>query len=163
MVRPIIPKKPISEYVDDRALANIMTNAKRNNNEDIWWQCWRRRCELKRIANTTKKTQLEKDFDGIMHGYEMLLSDLKKRKYRASRTWQMVGRRGVTAVLKKWAQSEQKEFGFTVLIEHDFPEWTGEYLVLQHPELFSSEVLAAARKSLLDAGVAEQRMPSLTV
>jgi hypothetical protein len=65
----------------------------------------------------------------------------------------MVGRVGVLATLKSWAKRTSDTDGFTMLMERNMPELTGEAIVLRHASQFDPEVVAAARGRLEKEGV----------
>ena len=154
------PKPPISEYTSDEDVITIMEDAKRHGDKELWWECLRRRCELKRQGAFDKGSPLELDFYAVMLAYETLEAELKRRKsYRAVRTWKMSETKGVNAVLEKWAKNKQKGSAFKVLIDHDAFDLTAEYAVLKYGNEFSLEVVSAARQSLLDAGVPSEKLP----
>lgn len=152
-------QKQISEYTSDEELNSVMENAKRHDNKELWWQCLRRRCDLKRQGTTAKGSTLELEFYAVMVAYETLQAELKRRKnYRAVRTWKMVENKGVNAVLEKWAKNPQKGSAFKVLMDHEAFDLTAEYVVLKHRNEFSPEVVSAARQSLIDAGVPPEKL-----
>jgi len=154
-----LPKKPISEYTRDEDVIPVMENAKRHDNKELWWECLRRRCELKRKSTSEKGSPLELGFYAVMLAYETLEAELRRRKnYRATRTWKMADNKGVKAVLEKWARNRQKGSAFKVLMDHEAYDLTGEYLVLKYKSDFSPEVVSAARQSLLDAGVPPEKL-----
>ena len=154
-----MPKKQISEYTSDEELNTVMENAKRHGDKELWWECLRRRCELKRQGASEKGSPLELEFYAVMLAYETLQAELRRRKnYRAIRTWKMVENRGVKAVLEKWAKNKQKGSIFKVLMDHEGYDLTGEHLVLKYKTEFSPEAVAAARQSLLNAGVSPEKL-----
>jgi hypothetical protein len=154
-----LPKKPISENTSDEDLNTAMENAKRHGNNELWWECLRRRCELKRQGTSDKGPPLELGFRAVMLAYETLQAELKGRKnYRAVRTWKMVEKKGVNAVLEKWAKNPQKGSAFKVLMDHEAYDLTAEYVVLKYSNEFSSEAVSAARQSLIDAGVPPEKL-----
>ena len=154
-----MPQKQISEYTSDEELNSVMENAKRHGDKELWWECLRRRCELKRQGNFEKGSSLELEFYAVMFAFETLQAELRRRKnYRAIRTWKMVENKGVKAVLEKWAKNKQKGSAFKVLMDHEAFDLTGEYVVLKYKSEFAPEVVAAARQSLLDAGVSPEKL-----
>ena len=154
-----MPKKQISEYTSDEELSSIMEDAKQNGDKELWWECLRRRCELKRQTTSEKGSSLEPEFDAVMLAYETLQAELRRRSnYRAIRTWKMVENRGVKSVLEKWAKNKQKGNAFKVLMDHEAYDLTAEYVVLKYKTEFSPEVVIAARQSLLDAGVSPEKL-----
>jgi hypothetical protein len=156
-----MPQKQISEYTSDEELNSAMENAKRHGDKELWWECLRRRCELKRQGNSEKGSPLELGFYAVMFAFETLQAELRHRKdYRAIRTWKMVGNKGVKAVLEKWAKNKQKGSAFKVLMDHEAYDLTGEYLILKFNTEFTPDVVAAARQSLLNAGVSPEKLKS---
>lgn len=154
-----MPNKQISEYTSDEELSSIMESAKQTNNKELWWECLRRRCELKRQAISEKGSLLEPEFDAVMLAYETLQAEFRRRRnYRAIRTWKMVENMGVKSVIEKWAKNKQKGPAFKVLIDHEAYDLTAEYVVLKYKTEFSPEAVAAARKSLLDWGVSAVKL-----
>jgi hypothetical protein len=152
-------KKQISEYTSDEELNSVMENAKKNGDKELWWECLRRRCELKRQGVSEKGSPLELEFYAVMLAYETLQAELRRRKeYRAIRTWKMVENKGVKAVLEKWATNKQKGSAFKVLMDQNAYDLTAEYVVLKYKTEFSPETVAAARQSLLDAGVSIKKL-----
>ena len=108
-----LPKKQISEYTNDEDHDTLMKHAKRHGNKELWWECLRHRCELKRKDTSEKGSPLELEFYAAMLAYETLEAELKRRKnYRAICTWKMVENNGVKAVLEKWARNKQKGSAF---------------------------------------------------
>jgi hypothetical protein len=149
-----LSKEQISQITSDQELNTIMENAKRHDNKELWWECLRRRCELKRQGASAKGSPLELEFYAIMFAYETLQAELRRRKsYRAVRTWKMIENKGVNAVLAKWATNRPKGSAFKVLMDHEAYDLTAEYVVLKYKNEFSSAAVSAARQSLIDAGV----------
>ncbi len=154
-----MPNKQISEYTSDEELSSIMESAKQTNNKELWWECLRRRCELKRLAISEEGSLLEPEFDAVMLAYETLQAEFRRRRdYRAIRTWKMVENRGVKSVIEKWAMNKQKGPAFKVLIDHEAYDLTAEYVVLKYKTEFSPEAVTAARESLLGWGVSPQKL-----
>jgi hypothetical protein len=91
-----IPKKPITEYTSDGALSTMMKNAKRLHNDDVYWQCFRRRCQLKRSGDS----ELERAFNETLAAYEISKSEKAGKTIRATRVRQKTGRVGFKKVLE---------------------------------------------------------------
>ena len=152
------PKSTIYEYTRDKELEIVMRYAKRHKETDHWWHYLRLRCELKKLERGPNDTDLDQAFNKIMAAYEILRSEVKNRKIYASYTWRKVKRVGVKPVLEAWALSKQKQAGFKFLIKNGKYDLTGEYLILQFTNDFSPEVVAAAYRSLVDAGVPKRSL-----
>jgi hypothetical protein len=148
------PKKPISEYTSDSALSTIMKNAKRLHNDDIYWETFRRPCQLKRSG----ESELERAFNQTLAAYGILKSEKAGKTIRATRVRQKTGRVGFKKVLEDWAVSKDQQDGLKYLIGNGQFDLTGEWLVHVYHDEFSPEVVAQARKRLLDAGVPKEKL-----
>jgi hypothetical protein len=143
-------RKPIEDYTDKTSLRNIMTNAKRLGDDDIWRRAFRRLCAVEGLNQTDP---LHRDFYETLAAYEQLLTDKNGRTTNASRTRQKLKNKGVVQCLEDWAISKAPTEGFGLLIKCGLVELTGEYLVLKYPGHFSSIAVAAARARLSGVGV----------
>ena len=156
---PHFQKKRVSKCTSDEELITIMEHAKQHGDKELWWECLRRRCELKRQTTSEKGSPLEPEFDAVMLAYETLQAELRRRRnLRAIRIWKMVDNKGVKSVLEKWAKNKQKGPAFKVFMDHAAYDLTAEYVVLKYKTEFSPEVVTAARQSLLDAGVSPEKL-----
>ena len=142
--------KPISKYTNATDLRNLMANAKRLERDDVWWEAFRRLCELEGMDQTDP---LHRDFYEMLAAYEELLTEKNGRTTRASRTRQKLKNRGVVQCLEDWAVSSASTQGFELLIQNGLGELTGEYLVLKYPDSFSDKAITAARIRLAEHGV----------
>lgn len=105
------------------------------------------------ILPEEKPGTVEHDFWQTIHAFEHILKEERGKTVRLSRTRQMVGRVGVLATLESWAKRTSDTDGFTMLMERNMPELTGEAIVLRHASQFDPEVVDAARDRLERAGV----------
>lgn len=83
-----------------------------------------------------------------IYAYEELLTKKNGRKTRASRTWQMIKRYGLIPAVERAVNRPEDAQGFTVLAEMGLEEFAFEAVVDRHPDVFSAEVLAIARRRL---------------
>ena len=127
-----------------------MANAKRLKRDDVWWEAFKRLCELEGMGQTDP---LHRDFYKMLAAYEELLTEKHGRTTRASRTRQKLKNKGVVQCLEDWAVSSATTQGFELLIQNDLAELTGEYLVLKYPDRFSYKAITAARIRLAEHGV----------
>ncbi len=105
------------------------------------------------ILPKEKPGTVEYDFWQTIYAFEQVLSDERSKTTRLARTRQKVARVGEVQTLKDWAVSEKSTDGFTMLLERNMPELTGEAIVLRHASHFDVSVVAAARNRLEQAGV----------
>ena len=70
---------------------------------------------------------------------------------------------GEIQTLVDWALNAKSTDGFTMLLERNMAELTGEAIVLRHAQQFGTEVVAAARRRIEDAGVDVATLPGVFV
>jgi hypothetical protein len=78
------------------------------------------------------------------------MSTLKGKKTRASRTWQMIERRGIIAAVEAVVSRSAESAGYTTLVKMGLEKMAFEAVVLRHPEMFSEEAVLRSRKRLQD-------------
>lgn len=145
--------KDISTYDDADQLKQLMANAKRLGNIDVYKQAFRRLCEL---AGNGKPDALHMDFYSTLAAYEELLTEKNGRTTRANRTRQKLARHGVIKCLEDWAKDPKETQGFSTLVENGLVELTGEFLILKYPGDFSSKAIENARRRLKDVHQREE-------
>ncbi|WP_095088945.1 hypothetical protein [Mesorhizobium sophorae] len=115
--------------------------------------------KLVSVLPKEKPGTVEYDFWQTIHAFEHVLSEERGKTTRLARTRQKVARVGVVQTLKDWATSANSTDGFTMLLERNMPELTGEAIVLRHARQFGAEVVAAATGRLEDAGIDIAALP----
>ena len=138
----------IAQKTDPAGLRSLMANARRLDREDVYWNAFRRLCELEGMDLSDP---LERDFYQILNVYEQLLTEKNGRTTKASRTRQKMKNKGVMQCLIDWAVGNPTE-GFRLLVDKGQPELTAEYLVVKCKDRFDDDVVEAARARLLDHG-----------
>ncbi len=89
-----------------------------------------------------------------------MLTEERGRTTLLARTRQKLKRVGVMQTLADWALNGTETNGFKMLIARGMPELTGEAIVLRHQEQFAPDVVAAAGRRLMTAGVDITRLPA---
>ena len=140
--------RSIAEYNDPVELRQLMKNAERLGNEQIYWEAFSRLCL---VSGRDDPDPLVRDFYSTLTAYEELLSLKNKKKTLANRTRQKLARKGVVQCLEDWASQRTSE-GLELLVSKGLFELTGEYLVLKYANRFSSKAVATARRKLEDFG-----------
>lgn len=135
---------------DPAKLRTWIENARKGKQKEIEDAAFRR---LIAILPKEAPGTVEYDLWQTIYAFEHVLSDERGKTTRLSRTRQKVARVGEAETLKDWALSTKSTDGFKMLIERSMPELTGEAIVLRHAGKFESDVVAAARKRLDEAGV----------
>lgn len=143
-------KKKIEDYDDANAVRRLMANAKRLNNDEIWWQAFRHLC---RLEGRDWNDPLEREFYGTLAAYEELLTQKNGRRTPASRTRQKLSNKGVVQCLEDWAVMRKPTEGFELLVKNGLSELTGEYLVTKYHSHFSKKAVTAATRRLEEYGI----------
>jgi hypothetical protein len=99
-----------------------------------------------RAAEHGAKTQAELEALEAVYAYEAALSRRNGKKTRASRTWDMIKRRGIIASVDAIVQRPTETVGYTTLVEMGLKDFAFENVVLRHCELFSVEAVERSRQ-----------------
>ncbi|MGR9398101.1 hypothetical protein ACU8OL_34815 (plasmid) [Rhizobium leguminosarum] len=142
---------------DPERLRSWITNAREKGEQQVADAAFRK---LVSVLPKEKPGTVEFDFWQTIHAFEHVLSEERGKTTRLARTRQKVARVGEIQTLQDWAMSAKSTDGFTMLLERNMPELTGEAIVLRHARRFSAEVVAAARRRLEAAGIEIAALPS---
>ncbi|MGX5825998.1 hypothetical protein [Mesorhizobium sp. 43Arga] len=141
---------------DPDGLRSWIRNAREKGEPRVADAAFRR---LVSVLPKEKPGTVEHDFWQTIHAFEHVLSEERGKTTRLARTRQKVARVGEVQTLQDWAMSAKSTDGFTMLLERNMPELTGEAIVLRHARRFGAEVVAAARQRLEIAGVDIAALP----
>ncbi|MGF1732144.1 hypothetical protein [Photobacterium kasasachensis] len=94
------------------------------------------------------ETEAERLAIEAVYAYEEVLSNRNGKKTRASRTWQMIERRGVIDAVERAVNREDVTQGYKSLAEMGLEEFAFEAVILKFPELFSQEVVKKSKERL---------------
>jgi hypothetical protein len=134
-------KRPISSYSDKVELSRLMVNAKRLGNDEVYYQAFRRRCE---IEGTDIDDPLHSRFMEVLAAYEGLLEEKHGRRQPAGRTRQKMAKHGIERCLIDWALDTKESDAFALLASRGMLELTGEHLVTAFPDRFEPHVVEGA-------------------
>jgi hypothetical protein len=76
------------------------------------------------------------------------MSEKKGRKFRASRTWQMIDRRGIIEAVERAVNRPADPVGYTALAEMGMQDLAFESVVLRYPDAFSHEAVERSAERL---------------
>ena len=139
----------IAKMTDRDGLRNLMKNARRLEQEDVYWLAFKQLCTLEGM---NLEDPLERDFYGMLNAYEELLTLKNGRTTKATRTRQKLANKGIKQCLIDWALGQPTE-GFKLLNEKGLSDRTAEHLVVQYKDQFPLEAVEAAKKRLSEYGV----------
>ena len=99
-----------------------------------------------RAAGHGAETQAELEALEAVYAYEAALSRRNGKKTRASRTWEMIKRRGIIQAVDAIVQRPTETVGYTTLLEMGLKDFAFENVVLRHPGLFSTEAVDRSQR-----------------
>lgn len=109
-------------------------------------QAARRRAVELRAATHGAKTDVERECLEAIYAYERAESQIRGKKFHASRTWPMIKRRGIIAAVEFVVTRKDETTGYRTLIEMGLQDMAFEAVVLRHPESFTEDALKASRE-----------------
>ena len=101
----------------------------------------RRRAVELRAAAYGAATVAEREALEAVYAYERVLSVKRGKKIRASRTWQMIKRRGIINAVENVVTRKAESAGYNALVEMGMQDKAFEAVVLRHPDVFSIEAV----------------------
>lgn len=138
-------------FTDPEKLRKLMANAVRLGYPDLAFGCQLRIAEL---AGNAHKDAVERAFWTSLTAAEEFRTADNGRSTRLLKVRAKHKRVGAVKLLSDLMMEEGLTDGFDKFIAHGRSDLTGEAIVLQHEEEFSVDVVNAARRKLIDKGVA---------
>ncbi|MFK0571845.1 hypothetical protein [Endozoicomonas sp.] len=90
-------------------------------------------------------TLVEKEALEAIFAYETVLSVKNGKKTRATRTWQMIERRGIIEAIERAVNRSSETQGYRALVEMNLGSRSFESVILRHPEVFSDEAIEISK------------------
>ena len=146
----------IAQCDDAEKLRTLIKNARDRGGTEVADAAFRK---LVSLVPSERPGTVEHDFWQMVNAFEHTLTEERGKTTRLTRTRQKVERVGVVQTLRDWAISERETDGFQMLLDRGMAELTGEAIVLRHAGRFEPEVVVAAERRLIDAGVAVSNLP----
>ncbi|WP_332699252.1 hypothetical protein [Devosia sp.] len=138
-------------FTDPDKLRKLMANAVRLGYDDLAFGCQMRIAEL---AGAAHSDAVERAFfTGLVAAEEFRTAD-NGRSTKLIKIRSKHKRVGAVKVLSDMMMAPEMSDGFDKLVAHNRSDLTGESIVLNHEDEFSVDVVNAARKKLMDHGVA---------
>jgi hypothetical protein len=110
----------------------------------------RRAVELRAEAHGAT-SDAERESLQAVYAYERARSGKQSRKFYASRTWQMIERRGIIPTVERVVTRPFDSEGYRTLAKMGLQDMAFEAVVLRHPGAFSPQAVERARERLRDA------------
>ena len=143
----------IAKSTDADRLRRILKNARTMEVTSVEDAAFGRLVDVLASHGRESIDDVDRDFWKTIHAFEEMLSEERGRTVRLTRTRQKIARKGIRQTLVDFAMKKTPTSGFEMLIELGRADLTGEALILKHGHAFDSEVCAAARTRLENAGV----------
>lgn len=115
----------------------------------------RRRAVELRAAAHGANSAVERECLEAIYAYERAESKIRGKKFRASRTWPMLERRGIIPAVEFVVTRRAETTGYRTLIEMGLQDMAFEAVVLRHPLAFSAEAVQASRTRLAQWGISQ--------
>lgn len=135
---------------DASSVRRLLANAVRLKEDHIAQACRKRLYELE---TPEASDPVERRLWQAVAAYEQTLREKHGRKQSAAYTRRKIAAKGAIQTLTDWALEKNVTPGFEALVRSGSVEFTGEYVVVEFAERFSSEAVEAARKKLVAHGV----------
>ncbi|MBF6568061.1 MAG: hypothetical protein IVW54_04195 [Candidatus Binataceae bacterium] len=140
----------------DERIANLKTpedceqfaiNVEARGKVDLAREARRRAIELRALAHNANSVA-EREALAAVYAYERVLSQSAGKKIRATRTWQMIKRRGLIPAVEHVVSQRKETKGYVALVEMGMEDMAFEAVVLRHPEVFSAEAVERSKVRL---------------
>lgn len=112
----------------------------------------RRRALELRAALYGGSSDAETECLAAVYAYESALSQIKGKKTRAGRTWQMIKRHGIIGAVERAVNREAETAGYKALLEMGLEDYAFEVVVVRHPQLFSAEAVLRSQARIQEWG-----------
>ncbi len=126
----------------DQLIANV-----EKRNPELARRALRKKIELQAVKHGAK-SDTEREAWQTLYAYEELLSKMRGRNTKATRTRQMIDRYGIIKTIEKLVTKEDERTGFIILAQRGLLDLTAEALVLRYPQMFSPEANTISEKRL---------------
>ena len=129
----------------------LARNALAQGRPDLAAEARQRAIEL-RAASYGAASEAERECLEAIYAYEEILFDRHGKRIKASRTWQMIKRRGVIAAIEQAVDRPDGTAGFTALKNVGLENFAFEAVVLRHAVLFSESAVERSRQRMAQFG-----------
>ena len=126
-------------------------NAKKLGHPELALEARQRAVEI-RAAAYGATSDAERECLEAIYAYEEILFDKHGKRVPASRTWQMIKRRGIIAAIEQAVDRPDGTAGFTALQQVGLENFAFEAVILRHPDLFSVSAVERSRKRMSQFG-----------
>ena len=126
-------------------------NASTQNRPDLAAEARQRAIEIRASAYGAT-SDAERECLEAIYAYEEILFSKYGRRVKASRTWQMIKRRGIIAAIEQAVDRSDGTAGFSALKVVGLENFAFEAVILRHSSLFSDSAVARSRDRMAQFG-----------
>lgn len=126
---------------------NFARNASERGREDLAREARVRAIQI-RAVEYGATTDVELECLQAIYAYEDGLTQKNQRKTKATRTWQMIARKGILLAVEELVSKDRESSGYTVLFELGLEEYAFEAIVIRHPDYFTEAAVAKSHERL---------------
>ena len=126
-------------------------NAVAQNCPELAAEAKQRAIEI-RAAEYGAASDAERECLEAIYAYEEILFLKHGRRVKASRTWQMIKRRGIIAAIEQAVDRSDGTAGFSALKEVGLENFAFEAVILRHSSLFSESAVDRSRDRMAQFG-----------
>jgi hypothetical protein len=138
---------PIAKLSTPEACEQFAQNVERTGKHDLAVAARRRAVELRAAAHSAS-SDAERDALEAVYAYERALWSQRGKKVRASRTWQMIDRRGIIPAIEHIVCRGAESPGYAALEQMGMKDKSFEAVVLRHPQVFTVEAVQRSKERL---------------
>lgn len=122
-------------------------NATKRGHPELATEARQRAIEL-RAAAYGATSDAERECLEAIYAYEEILFNKHGKRVKASRTWQMIKRRGVLAAIEQAVDRPEGTAAFVALQQAGLQAFAFEAVILRHPTLFSKGAVERSRQRM---------------
>ena len=143
----------ISKLKTPEECANYEKNVTERGHPELAVGARKRAIELRALSHGAT-TEAERECLEAVYAYERVLSKRTGKNTRASRTWQMIARRGILPAVERAVNRPTETAGYRALLEMGLEDYAFEAVILRHPTAFSAEAVQRSHTRINERTVA---------
>ena len=143
----------VSKLKTPEECANYEKNVTDRGRPELAVAARKRAIELRALAHGATN-DAERECLEAVYAYERVLSKRSGKNTRASRTWQMIARRGILPAVERAVNRPTETAGYRALLEMGLEDYAFEAVILRHPTQFSAEAIQRSQARINEQTVA---------
>jgi len=108
----------------------------------------RRKAVALRASQAGATTEAEREALEAVYAYEAVRTQPGGKKFRATRTWQMIKRHGIIKAIERAVDRDDDPTGYSALLAMNMKDLSFEAVVVRRPTTFSTAVVDRCKRRL---------------